>query len=87
MFWGCISKNKLGPLIEVDTRLNSSNYINNILVPLLQTFWTSFKMKKKIQSLCKTTPLVTKRKRLFPGLGGREYQFWDGHPSPRTSTP
>ena len=47
MFWGCISKNKLGPLIEVDTRLNSSNYITDILVPFLQTFWTSFKRKKK----------------------------------------
>ena len=47
MFWGCITFQKLGPLIEVKSTLNSENYISNILDPFL-TFWRKFRRKKKV---------------------------------------
>ena len=59
MFWGCITFQKLGPLIEVNSTLNSENYISNILDPFL-TFWRKFRRKKKVF----TVPYIKKSRNL-----------------------
>ena len=46
MLWGCITYEKLGPLIQVNGRLTSLTYISDILEPLLQ-FWRVFRRRKK----------------------------------------
>ena len=45
MFRGCITYDKMGPLIEVKCRLNSQDYISHIVEPFL-VFWSKFRRKK-----------------------------------------
>ena len=59
MFWGCITYQKLGPLIEVQNTLNSNIYISTILEPFLR-FWKILRRKVFMQdnAPCHTSKVV-----------------------------
>ena len=46
MVWGCISRNSVGPLIEIQGTLDASRYISMILEPFLK-YWRSFRRARK----------------------------------------
>ena len=39
MFWGCITYNGVGPLLEVPCNVNSKTYISHVLEPMYRRFW------------------------------------------------
>ena len=71
-FWSCISNNILGPLIEVNTRLDSSKYISNILVPFLQTFWKNFMRRKPQAKFMQDNAPCHKSKKVLSWFGSKK---------------
>ena len=80
MFWSCISNNTLGPLIEVNTRLYSSKYISNILVPFLQTFWKNFMRRKPQAKFMQDNAPCHKSKKVLSWFGSKKVSILDWPP-------
>ena len=79
-FWSCISNNILGPLIEVNTRLDSSKYISNILVPFLQTFWKNFMRRKPQATFMQDNAPCHKSKKVLSWFGSKKVSILDWPP-------
>ena len=80
MFWTCITNDTLGPLIEVNTRLDSSKYISNILVPFVQTFWKKFKRNNIHAKFMQDNAPCHKAKGVLTWLGKRNVSILEWTP-------
>ena len=71
MDWGCISRNSVGPLIEIQGTLDANRYISMILEPFLK-YWRKSAVPEKRLFSCTTMPHITVPERLQLGLDGKE---------------
>ena len=79
MLWGCIAFGKLGPLIQVDTKLNSRNYISGILEPFLP-FWRRFARGKRDSYYMQDNAPCHKGKVVTEWLGKKKIKVLDWPP-------
>ena len=78
MFWGFISWDKIGYLIEVDN-LNSETYIVNILEPFLKT-WRIFRKKRKLSQFMQDNAPCHKSKRVLNWFGQKKVDVLEWPP-------